>query len=42
MTPPRYSSVAVVQRVDVDLDRVVEEAVDQDRVLGADLGRSAM
>ena len=31
MTPPMYSSVAVVERVDVDLDRVVEEAVDQQR-----------
>ncbi len=29
----------VVQRVDVDLDRVVDEAVDQHRPVGADLGR---
>jgi hypothetical protein len=29
---------AVVQRVDVDLDRVVEELVDHDGVLGARLG----
>ena len=38
ITPPRKSSLAVVERVDVDLDRVVEEPVDQHRVLGADLG----
>ena len=31
--------VAVVQRVDVDLDRVVEEPVDEHRVAGRDLGR---
>ncbi len=31
--------VAVVERVHVDLDRVVQEAVDQDRPGGADLGR---
>ena len=31
--------VAVEDRVDVDLDRVVDEPVDQHRVLGADLGR---
>ena len=36
MIPPRYSSLAVVERVDVDLDRVVEEPVDEQRVLGAD------
>ena len=29
---------AVVQGVDVDLDRVVDEPVDQDRTVGADLG----
>ena len=34
--------VAVEERVDVDLDRVVEEPVDQHRVLGADLGGPAM
>ena len=34
MTPPRYSSVAVVERVDVDLDGVVEEPVDEHRVVG--------
>ncbi len=32
---------AVVERVDVDLDRVVEEAVDQHRPLRRDLGRPA-
>ena len=32
--------LAVEQRVDVDLDRVVDEPVDQHRVLGADLGRA--
>jgi len=31
ITPPRNISVAVEQRVDVDLDRVVEEPVDQER-----------
>ncbi len=31
ITPPRYISLAVEQRVDVDLDRVVEEPVDQQR-----------
>ena len=33
--------LAVEERVDVDLDRVVEEPVDQHRVLRADLGRRA-
>ena len=32
---------AVEERVDVDLDGVVEEAVDEHRVLGGDLGGSA-
>ena len=31
MMPPITTSVAVAQRVDVDLDRVVEEAVEQHR-----------
>ena len=37
ITPPRYSSVAVEQRVDIDLDRVFQEPVHQHRMLRRDL-----
>ncbi len=36
--PSEEELLAVEDRVDVDLDRVVDEPVDQDRVLGADRG----
>ena len=35
MIPPIHTSLAVAERVDVDLDRVLEEAVEEDRGLGA-------
>jgi hypothetical protein len=39
ITPPRYTSpVPSAERVDVDLDRVVEEPVDENGVLGRDVG----
>jgi hypothetical protein len=38
ITPPMYDVGAVAQRVDVDLDRVVEEPVHQHRALVADRG----
>ena len=39
--PAEVHLLAVVERVDVDLDRVVEEPVDEDRVLRADaIGRA--
>ena len=41
ITPPRKSSSPSKMRVDVDLDRVVDEPVDQHRVLRADRGRAA-
>ena len=31
MIPPIHTSLAVAQRVDVDLDGVLEEAVEEDR-----------
>ena len=34
MTAPMNTSRAVAHRVDVDLDRALEEPVDQDRVVG--------
>ena len=41
MIPPIMTSLAVAEAVDVDLDRVVEEAVEQYRRLLADLDRLA-
>ena len=41
MMPPITTSVAVAQRVDVDLDRVVQEAVEQHRRIVRDLDRLA-
>ena len=37
ITPPTIVRVAVADGVDVDLDGVLQELVDQDRVLGAGL-----
>ena len=41
MTPARNKICAVVDRIDVDLDGIVEKPVDENRVLGAHLGGPA-
>ena len=37
MMPPMTTMLAVADRIDIELGRVVEELVDQDRVLAGDL-----